>query len=63
MIMYICDGCDKVQDAEKGIKGELCKPKNWFTRMDDDGEQHACSRECIQQISRETGKTSVVLPI
>lgn len=64
MIKYICDGCGK---EEKGswYPSTLVvdKPKNWFVRSDKDGEQHACCRDCIEKISKETNKTSVVLPI
>lgn len=42
---------------------EFTKPPQWFQRSDKDGIQIACSRECIEEISKRTGKTSVVLPV
>lgn len=63
MIKYICDGCGKEQPADKTTRGELVKPFDWFVRGDKDGDQHACSRPCIETVSKKTGKTNVVLPI
>lgn len=58
----ICDGCGKRQPMHNnGIN--WFKPGPWFERADKDGIQSACSRECIEKIVKETGKTSVVLPI
>lgn len=59
---YICDGCGKVSPAGR-IGRDWGKPRDWFQRSDEDGIQDACSRECIDRIAKETGKTSVVLPI
>lgn len=52
---WICGGC--------GISayGEI-KPYDWYIRSDEDGEQIACSRPCIEIIAKKTGKTSVVAP-
>jgi len=59
---FICDGCGKEQFA--GYNGrDWVKPKLWFQRSDDDGPQDACSRECIDKISKLTGKTRIILPI
>ncbi len=58
---YICDGCGKRTKAtHNGC--DWFKPNTWFQRSDDDGPQDACSRECIEEVSKETGKTAVVLP-
>jgi hypothetical protein len=43
--------------------GAAFKPRDWFSRSDDDGTQVACSRECIDKIAEKTGKTRVILPI
>jgi len=61
----ICDECGKrapmvfYPDGQAGWQ----KPLAWFQRQDKEGIQDACSRECIEKISKETGKTGVVLPI
>lgn len=61
---YICDGCKKPTEEKKvNTLKKVNKPPNWYERGDEDGDQHACSRECINLIAKETGKTSVVLPI
>lgn len=60
--IFVCDGCGKKQ---KGIYlgNQWHKPHKWFQRADEDGAQIACSRECIEIISKKTGKTNLVLPI
>ncbi len=62
-VEFICDGCGKRTPAEMGRSGDAFKPRSWYARGDDDGQQHACSRECIEKIAEKTGKTAVVLPI
>lgn len=47
MIRYVCDACGTNQDAERGIKGEMLKPRWWTIRCDDYGERHVCSEKCI----------------
>ncbi len=59
---YICDGCGKEAPAIMG-RYEFFKPRSWFHRVDEDGIQVACSRECIDRIAEKSGKTSVVIPI
>ena len=59
--IIICDGCGKEAKAEEH-NGNFHKPSSWFQRSDDDGIQVACSRECIKKVSKDSGKTSVVLP-
>jgi hypothetical protein len=61
---YICDGCGKRASAVFYAHGdrEWHKPDRWFARADADGEQDACSRECIEKISANTKKTAVVMP-
>jgi hypothetical protein len=64
MIKYICDACGKEEDAVFIKSGRsLYKPYDWFVRSDEDGEQHACSRECIAIVAKNTGKSDLVLPI
>jgi hypothetical protein len=60
---YKCDGCGKETPAAfyKDAK-DYGKPSSWFQRGDEDGIQDACSRECVDKISKNTGKTGVVLP-
>lgn len=64
MIKYICDGCGKEQPGSfyKDAR-RIFKPSDWFERADEDGEQHACSRECIVKVAKTFGKTDVVLPL
>lgn len=58
----ICDGCGK-RSKMPAYHGNWFKPDSWFERSDDDGIQSACSRECIDKIAKQTGKTGAVLPI
>lgn len=62
---YVCDGCGKRAPGvfyPNGTPG-WHKPNSWFSRQDKDGVQDACSRECIDRIAEQTGKTGLVLPI
>ena len=59
---FVCDGCGKREQASI-VNGEYHKPWDWFGRRDKDGPQVACSRECINKVAAETGKTGLVLPI
>lgn len=59
---FICDGCGKRARASDNGR-DYFKPRQWFQRGDKDGIQDACSRECIEKIAKDTGKTDVVLPI
>ena len=61
-VIYVCDGCGKQTPAVQ-FPGGLFKPSSWFERRDDDGAQHACSRECIATCAAKTGKTDLVLPL
>lgn len=58
---FICDGCGKRQRVGR-FPGGWFSPNSWFERSDDDGGQVACSRECIEKVAKETGKTGVVAP-
>ena len=58
----ICDGCGKEVPMESNGQSWF-KPASWFERSDKDGIQTACSRKCIEKISKESGKTGVVLPV
>lgn len=59
-----CDGCGKEAPMRFfGVPGAFHKPTHWFMREDKDGSQVACSRECIEKIAKETGKTACVLPV
>lgn len=60
---YICDGCGAEAKATYGIHGDAFKPRDWYERSDPYKPQHACSRQCIEKVAKETGKTDVVLPI
>ena len=59
---YICDGCGKEAKATSSEYSGYDKPHSWFQRRDKDGAQDACSRECIEKIAKESGKTACVLP-
>lgn len=61
-IEFICDGCGKKEPAKRGYRGEPIKPPEWFSRIDGEGEQHACCRNCVQIVAKKTGKTQVVAP-
>jgi len=58
----ICDGCGKREPAEHHPGGTF-KPSHWYSRRDEDGEQLACSRKCIEKVAAKTGKTALVSPI
>lgn len=63
---YTCDGCGKKEKAAYypgNPSAGYHKPEKWFERGDDEGMQVACSRECVEKISKESGKTAVILPI
>lgn len=59
---FVCDGCGKEEPATYGAGGRTFKPADWYERADDDGPQHACSRECIGTVSTRSGKTALVAP-
>jgi hypothetical protein len=61
-----CDGCGKevqMTFSKANPSAGWLKPHHWYQRMDSDGPQDACSRECIEKIAKATGKTPLVLPI
>ena len=60
-VIFVCDGCNRQEEGDKRPHGWF-KPLQWFSRRDDDGEQHACCRACIEQVAKTSGKTKVVLP-
>ena len=60
--IFECDGCGKQVEVERSPGGWF-KPSDWYERSDKDGGQIACSRECIEKVAKESGKTSVVLPV
>ena len=61
-----CDGCGKDSgneiDESKENPRTRAKPQLWYARRDSDGEQIACSRDCIDLIAKNTNKTRVILP-
>ncbi len=58
MIEVICDGCGKREQVKR-----FAKPFDWFTREDAEGVQIACSRPCIAEVAKTTGKTGLVIPL
>jgi hypothetical protein len=60
---FTCQGCGKKAPGVYGYDHAWHKPSDWFERSDDDGPQTACSRDCIETISKRSGKTSCVLPV
>lgn len=63
LCVFVCNGCGKQEESHDfDTWGRAIKPAGWYSRGDKDGCQLACSRDCIQTVSEETGKTSVVLP-
>lgn len=61
--VFRCDGCGCRAPGESSRRGDWFKLSSWYQRVDEDGIQLACSRECIDKIAAKSGKTSVVLPI
>ena len=61
-MIAVCDGCGEQTPMTSNWRGWF-KPPSWFERVDEDGIQIACSRECIDRVAERTGKTSVVLPV
>lgn len=61
-VTFKCDGCGK---EGAGLYNGLMwrKPDDWYSRSDESGPQIACSRKCIHDIAKRTGKTDLVLPI
>lgn len=62
---FICDGCGKETQAgfyPTNAGSGWHKPHSWYQRMDEDGIQDACSRECIDKVAAATKKTAVVSP-
>jgi len=57
-IEVICDGCGKREVVER-----FSKPREWYSREDEDGVQLACSRPCIDATARRSDKTRVILPL
>lgn len=58
MIEVTCDGCGRKQTVKR-----FDKPREWFSREDDDGVQLACSRQCIRKTAEATGKSGLVMPL
>lgn len=56
---YICDRCGKRKPAIHDGRDWL-KPSNWYQRIDKDGLQDVCSRECVDIIVKNAGKTGVI---
>jgi len=59
----ICDGCGAEVRAIPMRSGGYLSPNSWFGRGDDDGNQDACSRACVDVIAEKTRKTKVIIPI
>ena len=59
---FTCQGCGVKAPGEFYNHG-WHKPATWFERSDEDGPQTACSRRCIETISKRSGKTSLVFPL
>ncbi len=62
-VMYVCDNCGKQALAGSNKMGNWLKPATWYTRTDEDGTLVACSRECVEIVSKKTGKPNVIRPI
>lgn len=63
-VEYVCDGCGKREKGWRAVSGEPIKPHDWFVRTGKHGFFfHACSRRCIEEISRREGIDKTVLPI
>lgn len=70
-IQYTCDGCGNTESGTwngriwirpivaRGLSGG---GGEWWERQDKDGQQHACSRDCVDKIAEEKGVTRVVFP-
>ncbi len=58
---FVCDGCGKEAKGEQWPDGSWHKPRLWYQRTDEDGDQLACSRPCIDTVAAATGKTRAIL--
>jgi len=54
-----CDGCGK----DSGRTKEQGKPASWYQRTIKGVTDTACSRDCIEIVSKTKGGSSLVLPI
>lgn len=59
---FTCDGCGATATGEKWADRQWHKPRLWYQRSDADGDQLACSRDCIDVVAKETGKTRAIFP-
>lgn len=59
---FTCDGCGVVGIGMYSPQGDAVKPASWYSRSDEDGQQVACSMDCIDKISAKTGKQHMVMP-
>ncbi|HXH05867.1 MAG TPA: hypothetical protein VNI83_04680 [Vicinamibacterales bacterium] len=62
---FICDGCGRREPGwADPVYGFWHKPHHWYQRTDSsDGTTYvACSRSCIEQIERHSGKKAVIAP-
>jgi len=63
-VKFICDACGKEAAAYINHCGDVFKPSEWFMRYDrETGRQDCCSRDCIDNLAKKTGVTSVVVPL
>ena len=58
----ICDGCGKREPAVFYSQGDrrFHKPEDWYSRADEEGEQDACSRACVDAVFEKTGRKAKV---
>ncbi len=56
MMTATCDGCGK-QERAAYQGGNWQKPKDWWFRADEDGDQLACNVRCRRKVAKATGKS------
>ena len=70
-VQYICDGCGRIEpgtwSGHSWVRPRVARGLSggggeWWTRQDKDGQQHACSRNCIEKIASDKGVTGIVAP-
>ena len=67
-----CHKCGESFDRLEYTRSEWMRPlvddgkagggNYWWSRQDREGQQHACSRECIDKIAETMGVTRAVMP-
>jgi len=61
---FKCDACGKEEPAFINPMGDVCKPREWFSRHDaKTGRQDVCSHRFIDVLAERTGVSRAVLAV